>query len=478
MLAAAGVLTISCTISNMGFAAPAVATQEVLQTENQQEELRVIPYPASMTTDKEGASAAPKEINHKLSIYFSKPDFYEMSSTPDRTMISRYPTYQQTTEYTCGPAAGLTVLYYYGNRNYDEMRLAKEMKTQGYPIGANPKDMVDFFRTLDWDVESSLEHPPFDTYEAFQKFVQGKLRQGIPIMVENVEWGGHWRVIIGYDMMGTESFLDDVLILADPYDTCDHWQDGYTVNNGLKFFSMWFDHSMLPEEQGKQPWIVACPKGIMEVGIEAESDAQPYISAYEQQDEIAGMLSQTKTAQKTNQILLMIGHNLSLWNKTEDGLWKIAMESYNGYGENGLAENKREGDHKTPIGAFPILYAFGSGDNPGTSLEYKKITPNSYLSGEKDATYNTWVESDVNLPHSEHLADYPQYKYALHIGHNSNPAEYGKGSAIFLHVKSHDRWATAGCLSVPDYVMKRILLQSHSGEYIIIVPTLEDIVRY
>ena len=78
-------------------------------------------------------------------------------------------------------------------------------------------------------------------------------------MVENVEWGGHWRVIIGYDDLGTGSTLDDVLIMADPYDTCDHNQDGYAANNGEKFYSMWFDHSMLPKKERYQPWIIATP---------------------------------------------------------------------------------------------------------------------------------------------------------------------------------------------------------------------------
>ena len=79
-------------------------------------------------------------------------------------------------------------------------------------------------------------------------------------MVENVEWGGHWRVIIGYDSMGTESPLDDMLMFADPYDTCDHRQDGYTTQNAEKFFSMWFDHFILPPKEQYQPWVVAYPK--------------------------------------------------------------------------------------------------------------------------------------------------------------------------------------------------------------------------
>ena len=99
----------------------------------------------------------------------------------------------------------------------------------------------------------------FFRLEEFQKFVCENLSAGVPIMVENVEWGGQWRVIIGYDTMGTKNSLDDVLILVDPYDTCDHKQDGYVVNNGEKFFSMWFDHSMLPEEQKEQPFIIARP---------------------------------------------------------------------------------------------------------------------------------------------------------------------------------------------------------------------------
>ena len=109
-------------------------------------------------------------------------------------------------------------------------------------------------------VRTGLGSAPFDTYDAFREFVQDSLREGSPIIVENVDWGGHWRVIIGYDTMGTESSLDDVLILMDPYDTCDHKQDGYVVENGEKFYSMWFDHSMLPKKQRNQPWLIAQPK--------------------------------------------------------------------------------------------------------------------------------------------------------------------------------------------------------------------------
>lgn len=221
---------------------------------------RIIPLPKDISLPTlEGATSAPQEINHKRSIYFAHPDFYHMRSNRNLLILSHYQTYQQTTEYTCGPAAALTVLYYYGNHDFDEMDLTQGMKTQGIHIGTNTANIVAFFKNIGWQVETGLASKPMESYMAFKDFVIRNLRQQRPIMVENIDWGGHWRVIIGYDDMGTESFSDDVLIMADPYDTCDHLQDGYVINNGEKFFSMWFDHNVLPEDQRSQPWVVAYP---------------------------------------------------------------------------------------------------------------------------------------------------------------------------------------------------------------------------
>ena len=52
-------------------------------------------------------------------------------------------------------------------------------------------------------------------------------------------------VLIGYDDMGTEEFDDDVLIFADPYDTTDHFKDGYTIKSFQRYFAEWrnFDTS-------------------------------------------------------------------------------------------------------------------------------------------------------------------------------------------------------------------------------------------
>ncbi|MBQ6298402.1 MAG: C39 family peptidase [Selenomonadaceae bacterium] len=199
-------------------------------------------------------AAAPKEINHPHSIYYKHPDFYNMTSTDSRIILTHYPTYQQTTEFSCGPAAALTVLNYYGNRDFDEATLIKRMDSKP-EIGTSLANMVKFFKELDWDVQSNLDTPPMDEFE-FQKFVMKNLSEGKPIIVENVEWGGHWRVIIGYDALSTPADLyDDVLIFADSYDTSDHDQDGYTIGSFDRFFWMWFDKHERP-----QAWLIVAPR--------------------------------------------------------------------------------------------------------------------------------------------------------------------------------------------------------------------------
>ena len=192
---------------------------------------------------------------------------------------------------------------------------------------------------------------------------------------------------------------------------------------------------------------------------------------------ISQLLANTKTAQKTNQIILIVDHNFSFWNKTSEGWWKREMDAYCGYGKNGLNYNRHAGDKTTPIGSFKALFAFGKAPNPGTQMLYRDITPYSYLSSEYE-TYNTWVESPYRRMSGEHLTDYYQYKYGMDIGFNQNPVVYGKGAAIFLHCKSYDRWWTSGCLSLVEEDMVKVLQLSRDGLYFIIVPRQEEIANY
>ena len=78
-------------------------------------------------------------------------------------------------------------------------------------------------------------------------------------MVENIDWGAHWRMIVGFDDMGTGKAEHGVLILADPHDTADHCQDGFVIEHIDKFYSMWYDIFVMERDECTQPFVVARP---------------------------------------------------------------------------------------------------------------------------------------------------------------------------------------------------------------------------
>lgn len=193
----------------------------------------------------------------------------------------------------------------------------------------------------------------------------------------------------------------------------------------------------------------------------------------EEQTGLAGEIARTKIAQRTNQIILVSGNELSLWNKS-NGKWNEAFETSARLGYGGLTSNKHEGDGATPVGVYPILYSFGFGSNPGTSLEYKRIDKNSYFVDDSNSKYyNQWYEGTGQK--GEHMIDHAQYKYGMVIGYNTGHTP-GKGSAIFLHCNG--RGNTAGCISVSEGNMLRLLKSTHEGAYIIITSSNSNLKYY
>lgn len=196
----------------------------------------------------------------KDSPYFAQPDIYNMKNNEHLLLLERFPTVQQTTGYTCGPAAAnMVVRYFLGKELDSEIEVAKVMETST-TSGTNTKGMANYFTKIGWEVRSSIGYRTPDSYDDFLEFVSANLKKNTPIIVENVEWGGHWRVIIGYDTMGTKHTGDDVLLMADPFDTSDHLQDGYCVESAERFFYMWFDHQLFPRSEQKRQWVTAKPR--------------------------------------------------------------------------------------------------------------------------------------------------------------------------------------------------------------------------
>ncbi|MFD4138368.1 L,D-transpeptidase [Streptomyces sp. NPDC058572] len=151
------------------------------------------------------------------------------------------------------------------------------------------------------------------------------------------------------------------------------------------------------------------------------------------------------------------------WDRRPDGQWVAAGSTDARFGANGLVEgdSRKQGTSTTPTGLFGMPYAFGIEPAPvGTDYRYRKVTERSWWCQDNAArTYNRWVEGlprDCRGTESEHLVSYTtQYAHALVIGFNYDRPVRGRGAGIFLHVNG--RGATAGCVSVPESAMVKIL---------------------
>jgi hypothetical protein len=196
--------------------------------------------------------------------WFPKMDTAILSSSPNVDFIPNLAAYQQTTDYTCGPAALLSLARFYGcpdieNDAKTEMKIAQELGTRDLNSsqpGTKPQEMVAWLEKNDFDVKLEFEDNGDGT--ALDR-LRDNILQGIPTLVEWIDLSGHWAIAVGYDYRNVSDPWDDVLILADPYDRYDDYCDGYSFVNANRFYWMWFDALYF----GNTTWrtmIIAIPK--------------------------------------------------------------------------------------------------------------------------------------------------------------------------------------------------------------------------
>lgn len=158
--------------------------------------------------------------------------------------------YQQTTEYTCGPAALLALSRFHGMKGVaadaaTEMRIAEEagtrsmaaLKSGGKP-GTTPEEMKRWLEAHGFDVRLDYEDKADGSGLAR---LRENAERGVPTIVEWADLGGHWVIVVGYDTRGTDDPWDDVLIFADSYDRYDDYRDGYSFANANRFYWLWYD---------------------------------------------------------------------------------------------------------------------------------------------------------------------------------------------------------------------------------------------
>ncbi|MGJ9457532.1 L,D-transpeptidase family protein [Oceanobacillus sp. CF4.6] len=186
-----------------------------------------------------------------------------------------------------------------------------------------------------------------------------------------------------------------------------------------------------------------------------------------------------KTIDGNNQLILVTsdGYGTSsarvqTYERTAEGNWKQLLDVSGFVGKNGFADNKVEGDGKTPIGKYTIGHAFGRAGNPGTKLSYRAITPDDvWVDDSNSSLYNSWqskAETSDQWSSAENM-DIALYTHGFVINYNTAQTP-GKGSAIFFHIANG---YTLGCVGVSESNVVSILkwLDPKKNPVIIQTPT-------
>lgn len=201
--------------------------------------------------------------------YFKAVNYYDGTDISDTlVLLDHFQTYQQTSERSCGAACVLMAVNYLTGEAPGEDTLDKEMDIryldnvrEDGSYGATTASVAEALRSRGFAVQTSADTQDADGYsfhseQELAEFLSEQLQAKKPVLMENVEWGGHWMVLIGYDSMGTpDIMLDDVLVFADPYDTSDQCQDGYYTMSFERYVSQWFDHQVMSEKERNQQYV-------------------------------------------------------------------------------------------------------------------------------------------------------------------------------------------------------------------------------
>lgn len=217
----------------------ACSQKEETSSKNFTDEMKIA---YTVDLDKDGADSVEREGDHQDSPYYTSLDFYNMKSTDSLTILSKFKTQQQTSEWSCGVSSALMVLEYYGLLgDHNEETLAAYRENGLAPEATSLKSLISIFENVgDFKIESTYDFTEEEKNKSITlDMIQEYLANDIPVIVAWNDWGGHWQVIIGYDTMGTDTYQDDVIIMADSYDTTDHNQDGYVTYPAERFYYNW-----------------------------------------------------------------------------------------------------------------------------------------------------------------------------------------------------------------------------------------------
>ncbi|MDR2871757.1 MAG: hypothetical protein LBV45_04420 [Xanthomonadaceae bacterium] len=144
---------------------------------------------------------------------------------------------------------------------------------------------------------------------------------------------------------------------------------------------------------------------------------------------------------------------------------------------------KQEGDGRSPAGIFAIGTAFGYAASADTAMPYQAMRNTHYCIDVPDSPlYNRIVDADEAGSAAVAGSTEPmrldlrragdsRYRLGLVIEHNPERIP-GGGSCIFVHLRRHPSETTAGCTSMDETDMHRLLhwLQPDAHPQFILLP--------
>jgi len=173
---------------------------------------------------------------------------------------------------------------------------------------------------------------------------------------------------------------------------------------------------------------------------------------------------------------------LRAWEKRGECWAQVAGPWSAWLGQRGISERKREGDRKTPSGAFGIQRTmYGVAPNPGVRYRYHRIVCGDWwVEDPRSPSYNQFrhVPCGVQPPFrivSEDMSRSPTaYRHLAVIDYNTRPVVPGRGSGIFLHASTGR--PTIGCVSLPlERLLAVLRWLRPSASPLIVIGTAADL---
>jgi L,D-peptidoglycan transpeptidase YkuD (ErfK/YbiS/YcfS/YnhG family) len=187
---------------------------------------------------------------------------------------------------------------------------------------------------------------------------------------------------------------------------------------------------------------------------------------------------------------------LRLYERAHGGAWRQNGEAIAVlFGKNGLAWGtglagqdedglrKKERDGRAPAGVFRLgkVYTYDAQLPPGSDYPFHQVSEADVWSDDpRSPNYNRHIVIDPKNPPDNYTHERMRsgdfaYRWLIEVRHNSDPPVPGAGSAIFFHIRRGVSRPTAGCTTMAEENLVRVIswLRSASRPCYALLPQAE-----